>query len=65
MKSISLYLAEVNPGDVKVSGEKASFTIELTTPACPVRDQRMEEAGRAVLSLPGIKESGSFAESEE
>ena len=42
--------------DVKVSGEKASFTIELTTPACPVRDQMLEEARRAVLSLPGIKE---------
>jgi ATP-binding protein involved in chromosome partitioning len=41
--------------DVKACGENVSFTIELTTPACPVREQMKEEARRAVLSLPGIK----------
>ena len=41
--------------DLKVSGENISFSIELTTPACPVRDQMKEEARRAVPSLPGIK----------
>ncbi len=41
--------------DLKISGENVSFAIELTTPACPVRDQMKEEAHRAVLSLPGIK----------
>jgi len=25
--------------DLQISGENVSFTIELTTPACPVRDQ--------------------------
>ena len=40
---------------LKVSGENISFSIELTTPACPVRDQMKEEARRSVLSLPGIK----------
>ena len=25
--------------DLKISGENVSFAIELTTPACPVRDQ--------------------------
>ncbi|MCH7759926.1 P-loop NTPase [candidate division TA06 bacterium] len=41
--------------EVKASGENISLTIELTTPACPVREQMKEEARRAVLSLPGIQ----------
>ncbi len=41
--------------DMKACGENVSFTIELTTPACPVREQMKEEARRAVLSVPGIK----------
>ena len=41
--------------NLKIDGEKASFTIELTTPACPVKDRMKEEAKRAVLSVPGIK----------
>jgi len=41
--------------DLKVSGENVSFSIELTTPACPVRDQMKEQAHRAVLSLPGVR----------
>jgi ATP-binding protein involved in chromosome partitioning len=41
--------------DLKVSGENISFSVELTTPACPVRYQMKEDARRAVLSLPGIK----------
>ena len=41
--------------DLKVSGENVSFSVELTTPACPVRYQMKEEARRVVLSLPGIK----------
>ncbi len=40
--------------DVRIDGENVSFAIELTTPACPVRDQVKEEAHRAVLSLPGV-----------
>jgi ATP-binding protein involved in chromosome partitioning len=40
--------------DIRVEGENVSFAIELTTPACPVRDQMKEDAHRAVLSLPGI-----------
>src|SRR6266496_6669400 len=40
--------------DLQISGENVSFTIELTTPACPVRDQMKEDAHRAVLSLPGV-----------
>ena len=40
--------------DLRIEGESVSFTIELTTPACPVRDQMKEDAHRAVLSLPGV-----------
>ena len=41
--------------DLQISGENVSFTIELTTPACPVREQMRDDAQRAVLSLPGVK----------
>ena len=41
--------------DLQISGENVSFTIELTTPACPVRDQLREDARRVVLSLSGVK----------
>src|SRR6266540_2071091 len=40
--------------DLQIDGENVSFAIELTTPACPVRDQMKEDAHRAVLSLPGV-----------
>src|SRR5713226_8513049 len=40
--------------DLRIDGENVSFAIELTTPACPVREQMQEEAQRAVLSLPGV-----------
>src|SRR3970040_838190 len=41
--------------DLQISGENVSFTIELTTPACPVREQMRERARAAALSLPGAK----------
>jgi ATP-binding protein involved in chromosome partitioning len=31
------------------------FTIELTTPACPVKDQMREQARAAVAALPGVE----------
>ena len=31
-----------------------SFTIELTTPACPVKDQMRDQAAAAVRALPGV-----------
>ena len=31
-----------------------AFTIELTTPACPVKDQLRDQARAAVLQLPGV-----------
>ena len=35
-------------------GSNVSFTFELTTPACPVRDQFKSMAEKAVLALPGV-----------
>src|SRR5262249_19875679 len=40
--------------DLRVEGAHVSFTIELTTPACPVKDQMRDQARAAVLQLPGI-----------
>jgi ATP-binding protein involved in chromosome partitioning len=35
-------------------GNRVSFTIELTTPACPVKDQMRDQASAAVSALPGV-----------
>src|SRR5262249_5287165 len=40
--------------DVKIRGGEVDFTIELTTPACPVRDEMKAEAERKVSALPGV-----------
>ncbi|MBI2899036.1 MAG: Mrp/NBP35 family ATP-binding protein [Planctomycetes bacterium] len=40
--------------DVKVCGDTAAFKIELTTPACPVRELMKDQARKAVLAIPGI-----------
>ena len=40
--------------DVQIKGEEVDFTIQLTTPACPVRDQMKEEAEQKVRALPGV-----------
>ena len=40
--------------DLKISGGQVAFTIELTTPACPVKDQMRDQARAAVLRLPGV-----------
>lgn len=42
--------------DLSVDGDKASFTLMLTTPACPLIDQLESSARQAVLSVSGIKE---------
>jgi ATP-binding protein involved in chromosome partitioning len=41
--------------DVTVDGETVDFTIELTTPACPVKDEMKAEAERKVAALPGVR----------
>jgi len=40
--------------DVQVSDGTVGFTIELTTPACPVRDRMRQQARDAVAALPGV-----------
>jgi ATP-binding protein involved in chromosome partitioning len=40
--------------DVKIQGGEVDFTIELTTPACPVRDEMKAEAEQKVAALPGV-----------
>ena len=40
--------------NLKLDGSHAAFTIELTTPACPVKDQMRDQARAAVLQLPGV-----------
>ncbi|MDI6809478.1 MAG: Mrp/NBP35 family ATP-binding protein [Candidatus Eisenbacteria bacterium] len=42
--------------DVSVDGSKVSFSLVLTTPACPLKSQLEQSARHAVLSLPGVKE---------
>jgi ATP-binding protein involved in chromosome partitioning len=40
--------------DVRIQGTEVDFTIELTTPACPVRDAMKAEAEQKVAALPGV-----------
>ena len=40
--------------DVKIQGGDVDFTIELTTPACPVREEMKKEAETLVAALPGV-----------
>jgi ATP-binding protein involved in chromosome partitioning len=42
--------------DIKIEGGAVSFTINLTTPACPMRKQMEEESRAAVLAVPGVRE---------
>ena len=41
---------------VKVEGGKVTFTLNLTTPACPLRTRLEESAKAAVAGIPGVKE---------
>ncbi|HEY9077186.1 MAG TPA: Mrp/NBP35 family ATP-binding protein [Anaerolineaceae bacterium] len=41
--------------DVKVVGGNVSFTVILTTPACPLKRQIEDEARTAVMALPGVE----------
>ena len=42
--------------DVTIADGRVSFTIELTTPACPVKDQMRDQAVAAVRALPGVSD---------
>ena len=43
--------------DVVTDGGQVSLTIELTTPACPVKDQLRDQAVAAVQALPGVSKA--------
>jgi ATP-binding protein involved in chromosome partitioning len=49
---VSLHMVE----GVKVEGGRVTFTLNLTTPACPLRTRLEESARSAVASIPGVKE---------
>jgi ATP-binding protein involved in chromosome partitioning len=40
--------------DLAVAHGNVSFTIELTTPACPVKEQLREQASSVVRAVPGV-----------
>lgn len=42
--------------NLKISGGRVAFTVELTTPACPVKDQLKAEAEKVVKALKGVTE---------
>ena len=39
--------------NLKIDGGRVAFTIELTTPACPVKDQMRDQARAAVVAAAG------------
>jgi len=41
--------------NLEIEGDKVSFTVMLTTPACPLRAQIDREAKQAVMSIGGVK----------
>ncbi|HLE16210.1 MAG TPA: Mrp/NBP35 family ATP-binding protein [Anaerolineales bacterium] len=40
--------------DLEIADDRVSFTVMLTTPACPLRNQIEREARQAVAALPGV-----------
>ena len=40
--------------NLRIDGGRVAFSIELTTPACPVKDQMREQARAIVSALPGV-----------
>jgi len=41
--------------DLQIDGGHVSFTIELTTPSCPLKDQMKDDARAAVTAIPGVE----------
>jgi ATP-binding protein involved in chromosome partitioning len=42
--------------DIEISDSNVTFTVVLTTPACPLRNQIESESRAAVMKLPGVKQ---------
>ncbi len=41
--------------NLEITGDKVSFTVMLTTPACPLRGRIDKEVREAVMTVPGVK----------
>ena len=41
--------------DIVITGGNVSFNVELTTPACPVKEQLKTECESAIKALPGVE----------
>ena len=50
--------------NVRVDGDRVALDINLTTPACPVKDQLRDQARTALLALPGVREASVNMTSE-
>jgi ATP-binding protein involved in chromosome partitioning len=42
--------------NLSIEGGRVAFTIELTTPACPVKDRMRDQAHAAVMGLEGVSD---------
>ena len=43
--------------NMKIQGDTVSFDVNLTTPACPVKERLREQSRQAVLSgVPGVRD---------
>ncbi len=42
--------------DVRICGGNVAFKVELTTPACPVKEQLREQAAAVVRAIPGVEQ---------
>ena len=40
--------------NLRIEGGRVAFSIELTTPACPVKDQMRDQARALVTAIPGV-----------
>ena len=40
--------------DIRIAGQEVGFTIVLTTPACPVKEQLKKQAEDVVMRVPGV-----------
>ncbi|MGE5175075.1 MAG: Mrp/NBP35 family ATP-binding protein [Hyphomicrobiales bacterium] len=43
--------------NLTIDGGTVAFDVNLTTPACPVKDRLRDQARAAVLALPGVKDA--------
>lgn len=42
--------------DIRIEGDRVSFTLVLTTPACPLGMEFQERCEEAVRRLPGVRD---------